>query len=51
MEEIITSRVDLLQRAHNNPDLQSVEIALCKRDIRYYFNNYTYTDKNTNLYA
>lgn len=51
MEEVIRSRVEFLQKAANNADLQAVEIELCKRDIMHFFKNYTYTDKNTNLYS
>jgi hypothetical protein len=50
MEEIIRSRVQLLQQAKEKPELQSIEYELCRKDILYFFRNYLYTDKNTNLY-
>lgn len=50
MEEIIRSRVDLLQKAQEKKELQSIEYELCRKDILYRFKNYLYTDKNTNLY-
>ena len=50
MEEIIRSRVLLLQKAKEKKELQSIEYELCRKDILYWFRNYLYTDKNTNLY-
>lgn len=50
MEDIIKQRVDLLQKANASKELQAFEVELCKRDIMHFFNNYTYTDRNTNLY-
>lgn len=50
MEKEVNRRVDLLQKAKNNIDLQSIEFEHCRKDPLYFFKNYTYTDKNTNLY-
>ena len=50
MKEILQNRIHLLDKARENPELQQLEIELCKRDILYRFKNYTYTDKNTSLY-
>ena len=51
MKEILKNRIDLLIKAKENTQLQSIEKELCKRDVLYFFNNYLYTDKNTNLYT
>lgn len=50
MKDIILKRIDLLIKANKSKELQQIEIELCKRDILYFFNNYLYTDKNTNLF-
>ena len=50
MDREIERRVKLLAKAKNDTDVQSVEFELCRKDPLYFFKNYTYTDKNTNLY-
>jgi hypothetical protein len=50
MQEELLRRVELLEKAKNNRELQEVEVELCKRDIMHFFKNYLYTDKNSNLY-
>ena len=50
MQEELLRRVELLDKAEKNRELQKVEVELCKRDIMHFFKNYLYTDKNSNLY-
>lgn len=50
LQEELVRRVELLEKAKTNPQLQEVEKELCKRDIMHFFKNYLYTDKNANLY-
>ena len=50
MKEELLRRVELLEKAEKNRELQKVEVELCKRDIMHFFKNYLYTDKNSNLY-
>lgn len=49
--KILKDRYILLNKAKDNTELQQIEIQLCKRDILYWFRNYLYTDKNTNLFT
>lgn len=51
MKDIIESRVQFLLKSRDNPNLQSVEKALCKRDILHFFRNWLYTDKNSTLFS
>jgi hypothetical protein len=51
MKEILIERHKLLQKAKNNPKLQQAIIALCKKDIMYFFDNFLWTDKNKNLFT
>ena len=51
MKEILQERVEFLIKAKNNPELQNLEIELCKRDILHFFKNHLYTDKNKNLFT
>ena len=51
MKEILIARHKLLQKAKSNPKLQQAIIALCKKDIMYFFDNFLYTDKNKTLYS
>ena len=51
MEQIIKDRIKFLLKAENNPKLQRIEVEFCKRDILYFFKNYLYTDKNSNLFS
>ena len=51
MKEILIARHKLLQKAKSNPKLQQAIIALCKKDIMYFFDNFLYTDKNKNLFS
>jgi len=51
MNEEILKRVTLLAKAKTSPELQAVEIESCRRDILYWFKNYAYTDRNSNLYS
>lgn len=48
---ITKQRLELLNKAKTSPDLQAVEIALCKQNILHFFRNYLYTDKNQNLFT
>lgn len=50
MQQILENRIKILEKARKNTELQNIEIELCKRDILHFFNEYLYTDKNTNLY-
>ena len=50
MIEELQKRLKILEKAKDNPKLQALENELCTRDILYWFRNYVYTDKNSNLY-
>lgn len=50
MQEILESRIILLDKASKNVWLQQIELETCKQDIMYFFYNYLYTDRNWNLY-
>lgn len=51
IKEILEERYNLLSKAKDNPELQQLIIAACKTDIMYFFKNFLYTDKNTNLFT
>lgn len=51
MKDILEARIAMLNKCRDNPQLQAIENELCTRDILYWFRNYCYTDKNTNLYS
>lgn len=51
MREIIEQRLHLLAKAKSNPQLQGIEIEMCKRDIKYFFNTYLVTDKNKTFFS
>lgn len=51
MKDILEKRIAILNKCKDSTTLQAIENELCKRDIMYRFNNYCYTDKNTNLYS
>jgi hypothetical protein len=51
MKDILEKRVKLLAKCKESPELQAIEKELCTRDILYFFRNYLYTDKNTNLFS
>lgn len=46
----LARRLNILSKAKDNPELQAIEKELCKRDPKYFFNTYVYTDKNSTLY-
>lgn len=46
----LLERLQILSKAKNNPELQAVEITLCKKDILYFFDYYLYTDKNDTFF-
>ncbi len=46
----IRQRTVMLSKCKDNPELQAIEIAICKKDILYWFRNYMYTDKNAKLF-
>ena len=50
LKEELQNRVILLQKAKENKQLREVEMEMCRRDPMHFFNNYLYTDKNSNLY-
>lgn len=50
MQEILFERATLLEKALSNVDLQTIEIAMCKKDILHFFKHYVYTDKNSSLF-
>ena len=50
LKEILEERVLLLERASKNKQLQEIEMEMCRREPMHFFNNYLYTDKNSNLY-
>lgn len=47
----LTERLLLLDKAKDNIDLQNIEIAECKANIKYFFNQYLYTEKNATFYS
>lgn len=47
----IPDRLMLLDKCKDNPDLQLLEIEMCKRDPIYFFNTYLYTEKNSTFFA
>lgn len=47
----LARRLNVLAKAKDNPKLQWIELELCKRDPKYFFNTYVYTDKNSTLYS
>lgn len=51
MQIELDRRVNLLGKTKASPQLQTLEIEFCKRDILYWFQNYTYTDKNLTFYS
>jgi len=50
MEEELLKRYNLLMDCEDNIKAQAGYMKLCELDILYWFNNFTYTDKNTSLY-
>ena len=50
IHEELEKRVILLQKAKEKPELRKVEMEMCRRNPMHFFNNYLYTDKNSNLY-
>ena len=51
MKKVIEYRVKLLMTASVSTELQAVEMESCRQDILYWFRNYLFTDKNTNLFT
>lgn len=51
MRDELEKRVKLLAKAQNNPQLQALEIELCKRDILHFFRNYLYTEANKTMFS
>tara|TARA_R110000868_G_C10869871_1_gene762183 strand:+ start:695 stop:1006 length:312 start_codon:yes stop_codon:yes gene_type:complete len=51
IKEALIERHKTLQKAKSNPNLQQAIIALCKKNIMYFCNNFLYTDKNSNLFT
>jgi len=51
MRTEIENRLKFLIKANKSVQLQKIEIEYCKRDILYFFKNYLYTDKNSNLFS
>lgn len=51
MKDILEKRIKLLAKCKESPELQAIETELCTRDILYFFREYLYTDKNTNLFS
>ena len=47
----IEERLAILMKAKDNPQLQAIELEMCKRDPIYFFNTYLYTDKNATFYS
>lgn len=47
----LNARITLLAKAAKSPQLQQIEIELCKRDILYRFKHYAYTDLNITIYS
>lgn len=50
-KEILISRANLLTKARDNKEIQQGIIALCKKDILYFFDERLYTYKNDNLFT
>lgn len=50
LKEELERRVLLLEKASKSKELQELEIEMCRRNPMHFFNNYLYTDKNSNLY-
>ena len=50
LHKVLEERVLLLERASKNKQLQEIEMEMCRREPMHFFNNYLYTDKNSNLY-
>ncbi len=47
----IEERLLLLDACKDNRDLQLIEIEACKRDPKYFFNTYLYTEKNATFFS
>ena len=47
----IPERLLLLDAASDSKDLQTLELEACKRDPKYFFNTYLYTEKNSTFYS
>ena len=47
----IEERLLLLDACKDNRDLQLLEIEACKRDPKYFFNTYLYTEKNSTFFS
>lgn len=51
IREETKKRLELLAKTKISPELQGVEMEMCKRDILYWCREYVYTDKNSNLFT
>lgn len=51
IREETEKRIKLLAKAKDNPKLQGIEMEMCKRSPLYWFKNYSYTDRNAELFS
>jgi len=51
MKEVLAKRIKILETAETTPFLRDIELEACRRDVLYFFDNYLYTDRNTNLFT